>query len=94
MKINLSEAIALFGLFSGLLSALWMAIGAYHANQRDLAHVKRNAEQAKLSFLEQGRSIDQLELDVKELLTIVNMLTTQSGQTYSGILGYKKRERP
>jgi hypothetical protein len=92
-SISIGDTIALFGLFSGLASALWMMVGAYHANKRDLAHVKRNTEQFKQAFLDQGKSIDQLEIDVSELRTIINFLLADRGDTHSGILGHKPQGR-
>lgn len=93
MKISLGEWIAIFGLVAGLMSALWAAIASFHGSKRDLAHVKRNAEQAKLAFKDMAATIDQMEIDISKLNTIINFLLVERGDSHSSILGHKPRER-
>jgi hypothetical protein len=93
MKISLGEWIAIFGLVAGLISALWAAIASFHTSKRDLAHAKRNAAQAQDEFLELGKKLDALELDLREVRTIIGMLLAERGETNSGFLGGKLKGR-
>ena len=91
MKISLGEWIAIFGLVAGLISALWAAIASFHSHKRDLAHAKRNAAQAQAEFLAMGKVIDALELDVRELRTIISMLLAERGEKPDALMLSRER---
>lgn len=99
-KAGIGDSIAIIGLFAGIMSGLWGAIKWYgklreliYANRRDIEHASRNAQQAKLELVDIAKSIDEMQLELRQLQTIISMLLAERGQTSSEILGHRKGMR-
>ncbi|KAM3099550.1 hypothetical protein ACKFKG_03165 [Phormidesmis sp. 146-35] len=98
MKLEISNVISILTFLAGAGSAVWGMVRWYgdgekkrYAAERDFQHLRRNQEQMKEQISHIGKEIDGLSDDFKTLNACFNLLLGQSGQTMSGILGYRKR---
>jgi hypothetical protein len=98
MKFEISNIISIATFLAGAGSAVWGMVKWYgdgekkrYAAERDFQHLRNHQEQMKQSIAQLVKEIDGLSDDVKTMNACFSLLLGQSGQTMSGILGYKRK---
>lgn len=97
-QFDVKSLISVLTFLAGAGSAVWGMVRFYadaekkrYAAERDFEHLRRNQEQMKQSIVSLSEDIDGLSDDLKTHLAVFNVMLAQSGQSVSGILGYKKQ---
>lgn len=101
MSFDIQTLTTIATFLAGAGSTLWAGVQWYastqkkaYAAQRDFEHLRRNQEQMKQGIEQLMKEVDALGDDMKTQSALFNLLMARSGESVSGILGYRKPRDP